>query len=432
MNQTLDSTLSEYVAAHRERLVALVQDLVRCPSENKPPVGAEGACQRLVAERLRAAGYQPDVYALDTYPELAAHPLFMSGRDYAGRPNVAARRKGAGGAGGRSLVLSGHIDTVPRGAQPWTRDAFGGEVDGNRLYGRGSNDMKAGLAANLFVMEALSELKLRLSGDLMFESVVDEEFGGANGTLAGRVRGYVADAAVVTEPSSLRICAAQRGGWTAQISFSASGGILTEGTFPAGVVDQVTHFLNQVKVFAAQRRANARSHPMYAKACDPVPVAITKIFTGPWGTSEPITVPEQCQVEMYWQLMPGERQADVEREFHAWFDSMIAAAPGLFLTRPLVAFPLRCLPGSAIDASEPLIAELAACAEPVLGRPPVVVGIEGPCDMFIFHQFGMPAVLWGPNGGNTHAADEYVEIDSVVATAGALLAFVCRWCGVAD
>ena len=127
-----------------------------------------------------------------------------------GRPNVGSRRKGTGG--GRSLILSGHIDTVPRGTQPWTRDAFGGEIDGNRLYGRGSNDMKAGVGINLFMAEAVAALRLKLAGDLIVETVADEEFGGVNGTLAGRLRGYVADAAIVTEPSFLRICPAQRGG----------------------------------------------------------------------------------------------------------------------------------------------------------------------------------------------------------------------------
>ncbi|MGH9665402.1 MAG: M20/M25/M40 family metallo-hydrolase [Bryobacteraceae bacterium] len=79
--------------------------------------------------------------------------------------------------------------------------------------------------------------------------------------------------------------------------------------------------------------------------------------------------------------------------------------------------------------SDPLVRELAACAAEVLGTPPPVEGIEGPCDMYVFHRFGIPAVLWGPRGGNTHAADEYLEIDSAVAAAKALLLFVSRWCG---
>ncbi len=234
---------------------------------------------------------------------------------------------------------------MPRGTQPWTRDAFGGQIEGNRLYGRGSNDMKAGVAINLFVAEALQKLDLHLAGDLIFETVVDEEFGGVNGTLAGRLRGYSADAAIISEPSFLRICAAQRGGRTAHITFTGSGGVLSEGEYPAGVVDQLTHFLVEVQKFGAERRRRAKPHPLYAHHVDPVPVSITKIITAPWGTREPITTPEECKVELYWQLMPGETQADVEREFFVWFDQVIQSAPHLFKRRPTVEFPIRWLPG---------------------------------------------------------------------------------------
>ena len=416
-----------YVDLHKERLIGLIQDLVRIPSENKAPQGSEGECQEFIAGFLRHAGWEPDVYELGSVAGLEQHTLFLPGRQYEGRPNVGARRKGTGG--GRSLILSGHIDTVPRGTQPWTRDAFGGQIEGNRLYGRGSNDMKAGVAINLFVAEAVNALNLQLTGDLIVETVVDEEFGGVNGTIAGRLRGYTADAAILSEPSFLRICAAQRGGRTVHITFTGSGGILSEGQYPAGAVDQLTHFLVEVQKFAQQRRQNVRPHPLYAQHPDPVPVSITKIFTSPWGTGEPITTPEECKVEMYWQFMPGETQADGEREFLVWFDGMVEAAPRLFPQKPKVELQLRWLPGSAIAATEPLVTELNECVEQATGKRAPVTGIEGPCDMFAFHEAGIPAVLWGPRGGNTHAADEYVEIDSAVDAARALLLFVCRWCG---
>ncbi|MGH9665401.1 MAG: hypothetical protein ACRD9L_13340, partial [Bryobacteraceae bacterium] len=168
-----------------------------------------------------------------------------------------------------------------------------------------------GIAVNLFVLEALTALGIDLAGDLLFETVIDEEFGGVNGTLAGRLRGFNADAAILSEPSMLRICPAQRGGRTAHIHLAAEGGVLAQGSFPRGVVDQLTHLLNGVAGFADRRRRTAAVHDLYAHHPDPVPVSITKIFTGPWGTKEPITVPETCGVEMYWQTMPGERQQDI-------------------------------------------------------------------------------------------------------------------------
>jgi acetylornithine deacetylase len=304
-------------------------------------------------------------------------------------------------------------------------------MDGNRLYGRGSNDMKGGVGTNLFVVEALRALGIELRGDLVFETIVDEEFGGVNGTLAGRLKGFNADAAVISEPSFLRVCPAQRGGRTVHIKLSAAGGVLTEGNFPAGVIYQLRHLLIKVREFTEQRRAQAVVHELYADSTDPVPVSITKVFTSPWGTKEPVTVPDTCLVEMFWQLMPGEKQEEVEREFHAWFDGVVASAPNLFPSRPEVEFPIRWLPGSSILKTEPLVRELARCAAKVLGKEPLIQGIEGPCDMYVFHQaFGIPAVLWGARGGNTHSADEYLEIDSVVQAAQVLLMFVCDWCGV--
>jgi acetylornithine deacetylase len=430
-SDALRRRLSEVVQRRSERLVEITRTLVQTPSENTPPTGAEAACQSWIAGQLTACGLKPDVYYLDQIDGLSKHPLFFAGRDYAERPNVAARREGTGG--GRSLILSGHIDTVPRGTQDWSADPFSGEVHGNRLYGRGSNDMKAGVATNLFVMECLAELQLPLQGDVIYESIVDEEFGGCNGTLGGRLRGYRADAAVISEPSSLRICPAQRGGRTAHITFrNASGGVLQGGAFPAGITPQLTRFLESVPRFAAGRRAGARAHEMYAGHADPVPVSVTKVFTAPWGTREPMTLPDSARVELYWQLMPGETQAEVDREFFDWMDETVRASPDVFSAKPEVEFPIRWMPGSAIAASEPVVQELAACGAAVLGATPKIAGIEGPCDLFVFHEFGIPAVLWGASGANTHAADEYVEIDSMIRAAETLLVFVAEWCGAAE
>ena len=424
------SELCDFVEQHSHRLVNILRGLVQIPSENKPPFGAEGACQEHIADFLRDLGCSPRLYTFDEVPGLYDHPAFFPGREYRNRPNLGVRLSGSGE--GRSLLLSGHIDTVPRGSLPWTKDPFGAAVEGNLLFGRGANDMKGGVATNLFVLEALRKLDISLKGDLLFETVIDEEFGGSNGTLAGRLAGFNADAAIIAEPSFLRICAGQRGGRTAQVTLQASGGVLTDGRFPAGVVEQLTFLLVKLREFAAQRRGSVKVHELYRDHADPVPVSVTKIFTSPWGTGEPITVPEECKVEIYWQMMPGETQEAVEREFLTWMESLALEKGGPFDQPPCFTYPIRWLPGSAIAKSEPIVTELGDCARQALGETPPVTGLEAPCDLYIFHQVAnTPAVLWGGRGGNTHGADEYVEIDSLVKAAKALLVFVCRWCGVA-
>lgn len=423
----VERELLQYADQHRGMLVEMLQTLVRTPSENTPPAGAELACQTICESHLRAAGFTTDLYSLDEVAGLKQHPLYAEGRDYSGRPNLAARRDGTGG--GRSLILSGHIDTVPRGTLPWSRDPFSAHIEDGRLYGRGSNDMKAGIAANLFVARALCDLGIPLRGGLVVESVVDEEFGGVNGTLAGRVRGYVADAAVISEPSFLRICPAQRGGRTAHITLHLPGSGILDDRMEAGVADQLAWLLSQIPQFAGQRRAAAPRHFAYEHLANPVPVSVLKIHTGPWGPREPMATANRCQLELFWQTMPGETMEAVDREFLEWFDGAIGARADLFPEKPLVEFPIRWLPGSSCQDGDELIATLSACAETAMGRAPAVAGIEGPCDMYVFQQhFGMPAVIWGARGGNTHLADEYVELDSVFDAAKALLLFVYRWC----
>jgi acetylornithine deacetylase len=425
----VEERLQAWAETRSERLVEILRTLVRIPSVNQAPFGTELECQRYVADALRASGLTPSSYSPDDVPGISAHPLFWPGRDYTGRPNVMALRRGAGG--GRSLVLSGHVDTVPVGSSVWTHDPFGGTVEGNRLYGRGSNDMKCGVATNLFVAEALHEAGVVLRGDLTFESVVDEEFGGVNGTLAGRLMGPKADAAVISEPSFLRICPAQRGGRTVHISFAEPARGLLDGPC-ATVVRQLQAFLNAVDAFSAKRRTSARVPALYAHLANAVPATITRIHTAPWGTSEPTIAASQCQVEFFIETVPGETCEDVDRDFSVWFSELVSSNREIFSVEPKVEFPIRWLPGSAISPDEDIIRELHAAAVDVTGSKPAVQGIEGPCDMFVFHEFGVPAVLWGARGGNTHGPDEFVEIDSMVQAAKVLLAFVCRWCGVKE
>ena len=428
MEDRYSRRLDDYVKGNRARLIEIVRNLVRIPSENSPPLGNEKACQEYIATFLERLNWETELYELDEVKGLQENPLFWPGRDYSGRPNVSAHLRGSGQ--GRSLVLSGHVDTVPVGSGGWTKKPFGGEIEGNRLYGRGSNDMKAGVGASLFVAEALRELELKPSGDLIVESVVDEEFGGVNGTLAGRLKGFNGDAAVIGEPTSLEICPAQRGGHFAHVVFESPGGILSHGRQGVGVIDQVRRFLIGIEEFAELRRRSAGVHELYAHEADPVPVIVTRLFTAPWGMDEPIGIPETCKVQVYWQSMPGESPQNVQTQFEVWLDELIDGLPELFVRKPVVEFPIRMLPPSSISCDEPLVREFLECAGQSLGREPAVVGMDAPCDMYVFHRFGVPAVLWGPKGGNTHTVDEYVEIDSLVDAARVLLRFVCRWCGI--
>jgi acetylornithine deacetylase len=411
-------------------LIRTLRELVRIPSENSPPAGGELACQLYLADSLRRLGLEPDMYNILDVPGLTAHPEFWPGRDYTGRSNVNAVWKGTGG--GRSLILSGHIDTVPADTPvPWRHPPFGADIEDGRLFGRGAWDMKAGIAIHLTVLRALRELGIEPAGDLIFESVVDEEFGGVNGTLAARLRGYLGDAAIVGEPTSLRICPAQRGGRVVHVLLNGRGGILPSEQPSGRVIEQLTYILARLPEFTQRRSLRVAVHPYYENSPEPFAVWVTHVSTGRWGWTQPITVPERCRIELYWQAMPDETRDEVEGEFFQWWSEILDARPGLFPQPPAVELPMRWLPGCSIAPDAPLVRELAEAAAS-LGREARIEGMDAPSDMYIFQCcFGIPAVMWGPAGANAHQADEFVEIDSAVEAARVLLRFVCRWCGVA-
>lgn len=415
-------------ASLRDYLIDATRELVRVPSINHPPTGEEYTCQMIVARHLADMGLTPEVYYLDNVPGLSAHPSYWPGRDYSNRPNVVVRRPGSGG--GRSLVLSGHIDTVPLGTQPWRHDPFGAEIEDGRLYGLGAYDMKSGCALILGVLRTLQELGVQLKGTLIAETVVDEEFGGVNGTLAGRVRGDNGDAMIITEPSGLSVINnGNRGGRVAHLTLSGPEGIIFESGEPGHAMRQLAHLLKWVDIFRARRRAKV--HDWQPGPDDPVPVWVTKVNAGGWGAQVPITVPAEVKVEIYWQLVPGEEQAEVEGEFFKWLDDMVADKPNDFTSRPQVAFPLRFMPAAEIAPDAPIIQVLNRCVTQVTGQPAKVRPIAGPSDLYVVQRdFGIPTLHYGVRGAGAHAADEYVLVEDLVTATQVLTLLTLDWCEV--
>ena len=198
MNEVEQRVLTE-VERHEASMISFLQTMVRQPST----LGHEMGAQQVVYRKLRSLGlaaemWEPRLDLLHTHPAFA--PVEWS---YEGRPNVTAVHKGRGG--GKSLVLNGHIDVVsPEPLWGWSYDPWGAEVVGRRLYGRGAEDMKGGIAMMVLALEAIIAAGLSLHGDVFVESVLEEECCG-NGTLACRLSGYSAgaDAAIIPEPEGL-------------------------------------------------------------------------------------------------------------------------------------------------------------------------------------------------------------------------------------
>jgi len=136
-------------------------------------------------------------------------------------------------------------------------------------------------------------------------------------------------------------------------------------------------------------------------------------------------------VELILQTLPGEQRSQVLEQLEDWLQELVDANRPAFPCRPRLHFRRRWMVPTAMDPDHPLVATLTAAVTDLTGRQPHVVGAPYPCDLFALQQiFDMPALVFGPTGANAHAADEYVELDSIHTFCEALLLLVMRWCGV--
>jgi len=201
-----EKEIIEKIDQLEDDLISYARKLVSFPTVS----GNELEAQTYVKEVLSSLNFDHiDMWEPDI-SQLKNHEAFISERrDFKNSPNVVGIKKGIGG--GRSLILNSHIDIVPEGDhKKWIYNPFGGEVNNGNIYGRGISDMKGSDAPIFTVLRAFQEIGVKLKGDIIFESVIEEETGGA-GSLACALRGYKADAAIIPEPSNFTICPAQQG-----------------------------------------------------------------------------------------------------------------------------------------------------------------------------------------------------------------------------
>lgn len=411
----------------QKEVLGLVQALVRVDSVAIPPDGHETAAQKVLRAALKP--YRLDVEMYDTaFLERSRHAFARKDRHYAGRHNLIARRAGRGG--GRSLLLSGHIDTVPVGRDPWKLSPWSGTIRNGRLHGRGSWDMKAGLVAQFVTAMALSRGGVRLAGDLLCESVVDEEFAGGGGTLAGRLRGDNADACAIAEGTNYAVVRATRGGHFFDLVCCAGDPMgyfskeeVVSPAIPAG------RLLGWIDTWV-QRRKKVDRGQTYRDFPDPAPVQVLALEANRFDRDVPWSVPLEAKIRVYFQFLPHEDVAAVVREIEASLRVFCGADP-FFRRHPVEVRRLVDPPllGHELAAEHPWTRCFHGVASRILGSKATLSASEWPCDAFLAQrEFGIPTLLFGPRGAGSHNANEYVEIPSILRTAEVYLTAALEWC----
>src|SRR5215510_11202683 len=419
--QSRDISIDDSVEGLDTFCIDLLRDLVRTPSIT----GQEQHAQSLVARRLTEMGLEVDSWR-PTRNELEHHPAFSDdGFPLGDRPVVVARWRGSE-AGARSLILNGHIDVVPTGDDSsWTDGPWSGAVRDGRLWGRGSCDMKGGLAAAITAVAALQRLGIRPRGDVLIESVIGEETGGA-GTLATLLRGYRADAALILEPTRMSVCPIGAGALSFRIHVrgrAAHGAMRLEGV---SAVEKLHTVMRAIETCEQQRHARFH-HPFFENGELVAPISIGRVQAGDW----PSTVPETLIAEGRYGVFPGENSSEARQQF----EQLIAQAANdddwLCRNPPRVEwFEGQFEPGlTPSDAA--IIGELAASHSDVCGRQAQTHGVPYGSDLRLFtNNGGMHAVLYGPGDVRVaHSLNEYVPLDEVRGVAKVVARVVANWCG---
>jgi acetylornithine deacetylase len=368
---------------------------------------------------MRDIGCQVDTFTPDEVEGVIDHPFYWPGRDYTDRPNVVGVLSSLLGAGvgkpyGRkSLLFSGHVDVVPvvgEGKYGW----WDGTIEDGKLYGRGSNDMKGGIAAYLMAARCVRELDLKLKGDLILETVVDEEFGGANGTLACRLRGYNADIAVNPEPNNMLISPSHRGGQQFRLFVTAAGRGMGFGeTEWADPVTALGHLVVALEKYNTER--NARPKPKgFEDAVFPImPFVIRAGERLPWGTGE--AIPETAWFEFWIEIPPGVTEEELQSELKAVVEKATENTPTLQDVSTRWEQRTRFLPGSTMSEDNPVFKILSENLTAISGQAPSHAPAPFACDGFVFNLHSpTPVVIFGPTGGNAHAPDEWVLVEDLI------------------
>lgn len=425
MTQDLSRDAKKLIRPLAAQIRLLLRELVRTNTVAIPPHGQETPAQRILHAFLREQGVQSQLYATD-FISRSRSPLVRKSRNYAGRQNLSARISGRGR--GKSLVINGHMDTVPPGYAGWSRSPWSGLAQNGRIHGLGSFDMKGGLVAGAAVVCALARAGIRPGGDVIFESVIDEEWGGGGGTIAARMRGS-ADACVIPEGTQLEIYRATRGGFVVDLTVEAGDPEAyfssSEVLSPAIPLGRLLGWVEKL----ARRRARLKPKGAYAGFPDPAPVQVLAIEANRLDPQVPLSVPSAGTVRLYMQFLPEEDVDAVIRQVHADLDRFSASDP-FFAKHPVQWRPLlgRPLYGHELPADHPWTRCMEHSAGTLLARRAVVTAAPYPCDAGLIHRdYNIPTLLFGPCGAGAHNPDEYVEWNSVLRTAEVLIASALEW-----
>lgn len=419
MQESEDRVL-RHIEGNRNQIINFFKELVSFPSVT----GNELEIQQFIAKKLENIGLMVDIWVPDK-EALRNHPAYVdTASAYTNRPNVVGIYKGMGG--GKSLLLNGHVDVIP----PWSDDPglygpWAGEIIGDQLYGRGTSDMKSGLAAMTMALESLINQNIKLKGDLFLEYTMDEEATG-NGTLACVTRGYQADAGICCETSSLHVQPACIG----RIWFE-----ITVRGKPAGIqrrfegVNAIEKGYAIVQAVANLEsiRINELNHPLYPDKLGTLPCMVGVFQAGTFNSA----FPDTCLLKGSIATLPGEDTNQVKNSFRDHILTFAKTDPWLKNHLPEIRYLGYCGDPAEIPRDHPIVTTLGQKFKNVTGENPQITGRQGAADTRYLIKYGnTPTVIFGPGlTEQMHATNEMVNVEDIITVTKILALTIMEWCG---
>jgi succinyl-diaminopimelate desuccinylase len=410
------------IEAKQDEVVALTQDLVRIPTVN-PPGDAYEACARFIGERLKPRGFAVEYVRAHGAP---------GDSDAKPRVNVVARWQGS--SAGDCVHFNSHIDVVEAGSG-WTSDPFGAEIREGKIYGRGTSDMKGGLAASIIACEALIESGLPIPGALDISGTVDEESGGFAGVGYLAERGYFSKPRVhhviIPEPLGVdRICLGHRGVWWSEVE---TKGRIAHGSMPFLGDSAINHMSAFIHLLETQLQPRLKqrhtSEPVEPPGARVSTLNINSIHGGqveqhyvtdargwPTADSPSPVVAHICRTVLDRRFIAEENLEAVKQEIIDMLDELKRTRPGFdFGIRDIMSFVPTATPRDA-----PVVDATARAIARVLGREPSYISSPGTYDQKHIVRTGKlkDCIAYGPGILDlAHQPNEYVGIQELVDSA---------------
>jgi acetylornithine deacetylase len=420
MSAPVRQKVLEKVDATRDKSIAFLQQMIAIPSVT----GDEAKIQKFLADYMAKLGLAVDTWETD-WEALKKHPAYIPvDRGYAGRPNIVATCKGTGG--GRSLLLNGHTDVIPVAGGTWTDDPWSGKIKNGRIYGRGSCDMKSGVASHIMAVECMLAAGAKPKGDVHINVVVDEEVSG-HGTLDTVIRGYKADAGISGETSGLAVQPACIGRIWFEIEIRGKPAGIQKRYEGISGIELGNKIAKAVADLEAKRVATV-THPLYPNALDTLPCIIGSFSAGNY----PSAFPANALLKGSIGTVPGEDHEGVKQSLVQQVARAAGEDPWMKLHPPQVRFVGYDAQASEIPRNHPIVETVCKNYKEITGRDPEVSGRQGAADTRFLNRYAnTPTVIFGP--GSTavmHADDEYVSIDDYITAIKVMALSICDWCGV--